>query len=110
MFSLDQAIAQWRRQMRSAGLKRRDLLAELENHLREDIDTLMQAGLEPRQAFGAAVARMGEPEVVCAEFAKVRISHTSSPSQLIRVLCGASAFPVLLVALWTLLSLEFSPV
>jgi hypothetical protein len=110
MFSLDQAIAQWRRQMRSAGLKRRDLLAELENHLREDIDSLMQAGLEPRQAFDAAVARLGEPEVVCAEFAKVRISHMPSPSQLIRVLCAASAVAVLLVALWTLLRLEFSPV
>ena len=38
MFDIELAIRQWREQMLSAGIKRPDLLSELESHLREDIE------------------------------------------------------------------------
>ena len=50
-FNLEKAIADWRRQMQSAGLKNSDALNELESHLREEIQQQMQAGLAAQQAF-----------------------------------------------------------
>jgi hypothetical protein len=45
MFNLDQAIADWRRQMLAAGIKTPVPLEELEIHLREDVEQQMQSGL-----------------------------------------------------------------
>ena len=55
MFDLEQAIADWRRQMLAAGIKTPVPLEELENHLREDIDRQMQSGMSAEPSFGVAV-------------------------------------------------------
>jgi hypothetical protein len=51
MFNLDQAIAEWRRQMRTAGIKSSRALEELESHLREEIQGQMQSGMDAPSAF-----------------------------------------------------------
>jgi hypothetical protein len=71
MFKLNQAIAEWRRQMLAAGIKTPAPLEELEIHLREDIDTLRSSGMSEARAFHAAVSRLGTPGLVREEFKKV---------------------------------------
>ena len=71
MFSLDQAMAEWRRQMLAAGIKTPVLLDELESHLRDDVEQQIQAGLSEQQAFERAIQRIGEAHALKCEFEKV---------------------------------------
>jgi hypothetical protein len=71
MFDLDQSIAAWRRQMRSAGIRTEADLDELESHLLEDMARRRSAGMEPREAFEAAARQVGSAKAVQAEFAKL---------------------------------------
>jgi hypothetical protein len=71
MFNLEQAIAEWRRQMSAAGINTPAPMYELESHLREDVEREIGSGLGPEQAFAAAVRRFGQPQALEAEFAKM---------------------------------------
>jgi hypothetical protein len=70
MFDLNQAIEDWRRQMRSAGVTAPAPLDELEAHLRDDIEAHTQSGCDARQAFQCAVSRIGRADALEVEFAK----------------------------------------
>ncbi len=70
MFNLETAIAEWRRQMRAAGIKSPVLLEELENHLREEIETQMHSGFTAESAFTLAVGRIGDAARLREEFEK----------------------------------------
>jgi hypothetical protein len=70
MFNLDQAIAEWRRQMLAAGIKTPVPLEELESHLRDDIDQQMTSGLSEQQAFESAMQRIGHADALKSEFRK----------------------------------------
>ncbi len=61
--------------MRAAGLKTGRRLDELESHLREEFSALKSAGAAEAVAFEQAVARLGSPHSVCAEFNKLRVGH-----------------------------------
>ena len=69
MFDLEQAIARWHRQMLDGGVRQHDVLDELESHLREAIEEQLRSGLDARNAFNAAVARLGESRTLKHEFA-----------------------------------------
>jgi len=71
MFDLDQAIAEWRRQMAAEGLKSREVLDELESHLRDEIEQQDLAGASREQAFENAVQQIGCAAALEGEFAKV---------------------------------------
>jgi hypothetical protein len=75
MFNLDQAIAEWRRQMLSAGIKTPVPLDELESHLREEFERQTKSGLSEAQAFQAAAGIIGEARVFQKEFKKVEKGH-----------------------------------
>lgn len=68
MFDLEQAIAEWRRQMAAGGIKDSAVLDELESHLREDVAHQMQSGLAPQAAFEVAAGRIGLPGALQNEF------------------------------------------
>lgn len=70
MFELNQAIADWRRQMAADGIKNPALLDELEGHLQDDIERQSQ-GADMAQTFQEAVRRLGQSSVLTSEFAKV---------------------------------------
>jgi hypothetical protein len=72
MMNLEQAIAEWRRQMLAAGINNPVPLEELESHLRQDIHALVSAGKEESEAFQLAVSRLGSPAAVRIEFSKIR--------------------------------------
>lgn len=71
MFNLEQAIADWRRQMRAIGFKETAALDELESHLREDVEREVQSGAAQQQAFNAATNRLGQVCALTDEFAKI---------------------------------------
>lgn len=68
--SLDEQIGLWR----SYVLRRQAIhdvdVTELEDHLREQVSTLMAAGLDPDEAFLVAVKRMGDLDSLSREFAR----------------------------------------
>jgi len=70
MFDLEQSITEWRRQMLAAGIKTPVPLEELEGHLRDDTEQQVQSGVDPQQAFEAAVKRLGQADPLTKEFAK----------------------------------------
>lgn len=70
MFNLETAIAEWRRQMRAAGIKTPVPLEELESHLCEDIERQMKAGAAAQKAFKISVRQVGEPTILNNEFRK----------------------------------------
>jgi hypothetical protein len=69
MFNLEQAIANWRKQMLAAGIKTPEPLEELENHLREEIEWQMASGFTEAEAFKTAVQEIGQGGLLKAEFA-----------------------------------------
>jgi len=71
MFNLDQAIAEWRRQMIAGKIKSAEVLDELESHVREDAERKIRSGMNPPQAFEASVRAIGRGDTLKAEFAKV---------------------------------------
>src|SRR5215469_18035630 len=91
MFDLEQAIAQWRRQMLAAGIQSAESLDELENHLREEVNERMKSGQKPKQAFEIAVDKIGRPRLLKAEFAKV--DGTWLIWQKIRTFLGLNKIP-----------------
>src|SRR6185437_8291777 len=107
MFNLERSIAEWRREMISAGIKSRDVLDELESHVREDVEQRMRAGATVDRAFREAVQRVGAAENLNREFAKVRrdprLSHRA-----MRALCLVVATFVFVVETWTLLMYDIS--
>jgi leader peptidase (prepilin peptidase)/N-methyltransferase len=71
MFNLDQAVAEWRRQMLAAGIRTPVPLEELESHLRDDVEQQVQSGSDAQQAFVAAVLRIGHAGALKGEFTKL---------------------------------------
>jgi hypothetical protein len=70
MFDLEQAIADWRKQMLAAGIETPVPLEELEIHLREEIERQMKSGLNEQKAFEISVQQIGQPKMLKREFKK----------------------------------------
>ena len=70
MFELEQSIAEWRRQMLTAGITTPAPLEELEIHLREDVERQAQSGLDAPQAFENSVRQIGHANQLKSEFQK----------------------------------------
>ena len=72
MRNFEPKIADWRRQMISAGIKNPDVLDELESHLREDLERRARSGADAAQMFEKAVAQFGRPQSLKAEFDRIK--------------------------------------
>jgi hypothetical protein len=77
IFDLEQAISEWRKQMIAGGVRRPNILDELESHLREHVAQLMRSGLNKQQAFETAVRSLGKSATLKAEFAKTNSASRS---------------------------------
>src|SRR5262245_56028081 len=71
MFDLEQEIRRWRRQMGNRLPFRPEAIDELEAHLREAVAQRRAAGAEPQGAWTAALAQLGSPKAVAAEYCKL---------------------------------------
>jgi len=67
---LEQQIDEWRAYLRRRQAIHAVDVAELEDHLREQLATLTGAGLAPDEAFLVAVKRMGDLDDLSREFAR----------------------------------------
>src|ERR671921_1857728 len=68
--SLEEQIARWRSYLRRRQAIHSVDVAELEDHLREQIAVLADAGLATDEAFLVAVKRMGDLDALSGEFAR----------------------------------------
>jgi len=68
--SLEEQIEQWRSYLRRRQAIHSVDVAELEDHLREQVAGLEGAGLSTDEAFFVAVKRMGELDALSREFAR----------------------------------------
>ena len=68
MFNLEQAIAEWRKRMRAAGIQSPVPLEELEEHLREEIEAQVNLGRSEAAAFEVAAQNIGPARGLKAEF------------------------------------------
>ena len=57
MFDLEKAIRNWRRSLQKKRRVREGDIAELESHLREEMDRQVASGLDEESAFRAALER-----------------------------------------------------
>lgn len=90
MFDLEQAIADWRRQMYAAGINDPGLLDELESHLCEAMRERVQAGWSESAAFDAAVRQVGQGPTLKLEFAR---AGGTIHEQLKRLFCALAGIP-----------------
>src|ERR687892_2623395 len=68
--SLEEQIDQWRSYLRRRQAIHSVDVAELEDHLREQVAVLGEAGLDTDEAFLVAVKRMGNLDALSREFAR----------------------------------------
>src|SRR4029079_13625176 len=68
--ALEEQIDQWRSYLRRRQAIHNVDVAELEDHLREQVETLVGAGLATDEAFLVAVKRMGDLDALSREFAR----------------------------------------
>jgi hypothetical protein len=66
---LEDQFDEWRGYLRRRHAIHATDVSELEDHLREQVDALMDAGLMPDEAFLVAVKRMGDLDTLSREFA-----------------------------------------
>ena len=70
MADLEERIGQWRHELAESLGGSAEWLEELEGHLRDEVQRLVQAGQPMEQAFAAAVAQVGGAPALAAEFAR----------------------------------------
>jgi hypothetical protein len=105
MFNFETAIAEWRRQMRAAGIKTPVPLEELESHLREEIGQRIRCGATTEQAFALAVNQIGSGDKLKAEFGKVEDTRRMQTKESLRrwsVVMGTGFIYLVLGSAWYL--------
>ena len=85
MPDIERRLADWRRALAETAGCSDDVLDELESHLRDEVERLVQTGEPEERALDLALSRLGPPQALGAEFAKLAR--------------GPEAFPAILHAL-----------
>lgn len=100
MRNLEKEIADWRRSMATTSGCCQELLDELEEHLREEIAQLLRSGISDDDVWQMAVARLGAPADLRAEFEKLKASRRAwMPVKIARLLVAATGAMSLAAAL-----------
>lgn len=110
MFNLERAIEEWKRQMAAAGFKAGDVLYELENHLREDVEEQVRAGVDAEAAFASAVRRIGAGGALKSEFVKSGGLEEKPGSRFMWGFYFVSATIAILIDVWTVVSFELNEI
>jgi putative ABC transport system permease protein len=72
MFNLEQAIREWKGSLHKHEIFEDALVADLELQLRDTLEALKGEGLREEEAFRTAVAKLGTPDAIAAEYRKNR--------------------------------------
>ncbi|MEN6311891.1 MAG: ABC transporter permease [Acidobacteriota bacterium] len=79
MFDLEKRIREWRRGFCRIGSFEDGYVAELESHLRDEIDRRKARGLNEEEAFESAAALIGRPDAIGAEYHKTNARPLAGP-------------------------------
>ena len=104
MADIEQQFAAWRSRLSALVGGNRDLVAELEVHLRDAMQDQVRRGVAEEQALAVALDRLGSPEALAREFAKQTGHIPWLPARLILGLgaVAAAALTILLAQqLWS---------
>ena len=101
MFSLEQSILGWRKQMLAAGIKSPVLLEELEIHLRDEIERQIKPGMNEQESFNSAVQKIGRPSALQREFQKT-ITGPAKINRMMSLVVGIATISAGLFQLWEL--------
>jgi putative ABC transport system permease protein len=71
-FHLDRAIAAWGRGLKRAGALEDGMTAELEAHVRDEVDDLVRQGMDPEAAFRDVTASVESADEIGREYFKSR--------------------------------------
>jgi hypothetical protein len=104
MFDLEEGIRHWRQAQAHALGGSAEILDELESHLREEVQRLIAAGQTPASAWETALARLGDPRQLAAEFGKV-----SAPGTLRRLPARVAVLALLGIGLAWLIGTNVIP-
>lgn len=69
-FDLDAAVAEWSRKLRRSDSLEEGTVAELEAHVRDEVEDLVEQGKSAEEAFREATAAVEAPETIGAEYFK----------------------------------------
>jgi hypothetical protein len=94
MFSLEEAIKEWRQRMLGAGVKTEEILNELESHLRDDVARQVKSGASSEAAFEFAVRRIGESDAIAIEFEKTGKEVRERKFKLLCIIFVALIYPL----------------
>ncbi len=72
VFDLDRAVADWSRGMKRGGALEEGTVAELEAHVRDEVDDLVGSGMDPKDAFHKVTAAVESADRVGREDFKTR--------------------------------------
>jgi hypothetical protein len=100
IFSLDKAITQWQQNLHDGSLTADDI-AELTQHLQDELDGLLANKLTEEEAWLVATHRMGQPADINTEFSKVNPDFFASRN-LLMLFWGGSIFMLLQTILFVL--------
>ena len=70
IFDLDKAIVEWSRKMKRSGALEDGMIAELEAHLRDEVEDLIGQGKNPEEAFYEVTASVESADLVGFEYQK----------------------------------------
>jgi putative ABC transport system permease protein len=79
MFNMESEIRSWKKTLRGETHLQDADAAELESHLRDEIDQAIKAGLDPEAAFREAVARSASADALGREYGKFRPRSARRP-------------------------------
>lgn len=80
--------------MADSGIKDKAVLDELENHLREDVERQSRPGTNAEAAFEIAMRRIGQSDLLKAEFAKVSGTKGVQWGEAVGIACCLAALPL----------------
>jgi hypothetical protein len=99
MFAWEQSIDEWRRTVAGQPGLTPETVAELESHLRDEMQRQLAAGIEPERAWTLALEQLGTPEALAREFTKVAGEKTA-PWWPLRVAAGITGLMALVLVGW----------
>jgi len=75
MFNLESNVRSWSDYLRGCGKLKKSDIIELEDHLQDEIEDLIKAGLSSEEAFLISVKRLGNINAISQEFSKVNTEN-----------------------------------
>jgi putative ABC transport system permease protein len=79
MFDLEKEIKKWRKTLRKNEAMEDGSIAELESHLRDEVERQINTGMDAKKAFETAVQDMGSADGIGIEYHKSRMKHGFMP-------------------------------